>query len=286
MNAPVHWLVDAAQRRYPKVRHIVGLLLSLASFVSFTVAADPVDCGNKPISIAFFDFGFLYFEQDGQGRGIDKDLVDELAKRTGCKFSTQTMPRARVWADLASGELDMSLSGVQSPDRDRFAWFAPYSYFKNFAVIRTSTATTVSSAEDFMAQGSLQFGVVRGFVHQPAQEKWLEQLRSSQRVQESASISMLFEKLKLGRIDGLFALPVVYRKILQEMKMQDEVVIRDWTPKDKASLGCLVMAKSRFSQAEAVRWRNVVLAIRTDGTLERIYARYLSPAEARAGVDF
>ena len=262
------------------------LVLVLVCLTASRSWAGPVDCGNRPINLAFFDFGFLYFEKDGQGRGIDKDFIDELTKRTGCKFSTQAMPRARVWADLASGQLDMSVSGLQTPERDRYAWFVPYSTFKNVALIRTSTAATVRTAEDFLAQSQLQFGVVRGFAHEPAQDKWLEQLRASQRVQESANVSILFEKLRLGRIDGLFSLPIVYRKILQELNMQDEVVIRDWTPKDRAANGGLVMAKSRFSEAESMRWHSVVREMRGDGTLERIYGQYLSPAEARAGVDF
>jgi polar amino acid transport system substrate-binding protein len=260
-----------------------GLLLSLSPAWA---AAGPVDCGQRPIRLAFFEFGYQYYEKEGQGHGIDKDLVDELAKRSGCQFSTQVLPRARVWADLASGELDMSVAGIQNPERDRFAWFAPYERAKNYAVLRLATAASVQRRADFLAQSPLQFGVVRGFKHGDELDQWLEPLRQAQRVQESASVNLLVEKLKLGRIDGLFAQPTVYRKLLQDQQMEGEVVLQDWAPQDKGVIGSLILAKSRFSAAEAVRWQALVRALHRDGTLARIYRRYVSAQEARQMLDF
>ena len=269
--------------QYPVQRLLLGLLVSLLSALA---AAGPVDCGDRPIRLAFFEFGYQYYEKAGQGHGIDKDLVDELAKRTGCQFSTQVQPRARVWADLASGELDMSVAGIQNSERDRFAWFAPYERAKNYAVLRLATAATVQRGADFLAQSALQFGVVRGFKHGDALDQWLAPLQQAQRVQESASINLLVEKLKLGRIDGLFAQPVVYRKLLQDLQMAGEVVLQDWAPQDKGVVGSLILAKSRFSPAEAARWQALLGELHRDGTLARIYLRYVSAEEARQMLDF
>lgn len=260
-----------------------GLLISLAPAWA---DAGPVDCGQRPIRLAFFEFGYQYYELDGQGKGIDKDLVDELARRTGCKFSTQVMPRARVWAELASGQLDMSVAGIQNPERDRFAWFAPYERAKNYAVLRLATAARVHKSADFAAQNQLQFGVVRGFKHGDALDQWLGSLRQAQRVQESARVNQLIEQLKLKHIDGLFAQPAVYRKLLQDHRMEDEVVVQDWAPQDKGVIGSLILAKSRFSRLEAARWQALVQTLHRDGTLARIFQRYLSAEEARQMLDF
>lgn len=262
---------------------VLGLLVSLSPAWA---AAGPVDCGSRPIRLAYFEFGYQYYEQDGQGHGIDKDLVDELARRSGCQFSTQVLPRARVWADLATGELDMSVAGIQNPERDHFAWFAPYERIKNYAVLRLASAASVRQRTDFLAQANLQFGVVRGFRHGDELDQWLEPLRQAQRVQESASVNMLLEKLKLGRIDGLFAQPVVYHKLLHDQQMEGEVVLQDWAPDDKGVIGSLILAKSRFSQVEAVRWQALVRGLHRDGTLARIFRRYVSAEDARRMLDF
>ncbi len=265
-------------------RLLVALLLGLAGFT--VSAAGQVDCGNEPIRLAYYEFGLFYFEKDGKASGINKDFVDELVKRTGCKFTTSVMPRARVWADMASGRLDMTVSGIQTPEREAFAWFATTERAKNYAVISGKAASTVRNADDFMKQGHFIFGVVRGFKHGEEHDKWLEQMRQVKRVEESASAGVVMEKLKLGRIDGMFGQSVVYRKTMKDLNMEGEVVIQDWYPGDKGAIGNLLLAKTRFSEGEAERWRKLVREIRDDGTLGRIFARYVSADEVKMLLDF
>lgn len=261
-------------------------LLALVSVVPLAVTAQTVDCGDKPISLAYFEFGIMYFEQHGQSRGIDKDLVTELSRRTGCRFTTLVMPRSRVWEDLASGALDMSVSAIQTPEREQFAWFAPYALAKNYAVIRTDIAAGIQDGHGFALKEQLQFGVVRGFKHGQALDLWLDDLRKSGRVQESAHSGLLFEKLKQGHIDAMFAQPILFRKFLDELGIEGKVTIQDWNLGDKGVTGNLIMAKHRFSREQAGKWQQILGEIRRDGTLERIFRRYVSPAEAAQMIRF
>ncbi len=245
--------------------------------------AEPFDCGHGPIKLAYFEFGLFYFEKDGQGQGIDKDVVAELGKRTGCRFVTEAMPRARIWNDMQNGDLDMTTSAIANAERARYAWFAPYLAVKNYALVRVGAARR---ADAFLAQQDLQFGAVRGFKHEPELDGWLEQMRKRERVQESASVGLLFGKLKLGRIDGLFSQPHVYHKLLKELNMERDVVIEDWAPNDRGVTGNLMLSKKRFSADAAVRWQGVMRDMRADGTLARICARYMAPSEAQQMGDF
>ncbi len=263
------------------------LLLLLLGFGGLSgVLAGPVDCGDRPITFAYYKYGFFYYEQDGQGRGFDLDLIAELTARTGCTFTAQVMPRARVWADLENGQLDMSAAGVQTRERDRFAWFVPYFITKNYVLIRAPALRTVHSAADFLAQPALIFGVVRGFKHGEAQDQWLEQLRRNARIEESAGIDVLLEKLKRGRIDGLFAQPPVYQKIIADLDLAGEVVVQDWFGDDPGIRGNLILAKSRFSAADAQRWQVLVRQLRDDGTLKRIFAAHMPATEAEQLLNF
>jgi len=267
----------------PIKQFLFGLLIAM---FSTSALASPINCGSKPISLAFFNFGLLYFEKDGQGQGIGRDVVDELIKRTGCKFITQLMPRARTWNDLSSGYLDMTLDGVENPERRRFGWFIPYNQVKNYALIRTSAAPKEQGSNSFLEQKNLQFGVVRSFKHGVDLENWLDRMRAENRVQESANIDILFNKLMLGRIDAMFAPPPVYRKFLKDLNIQDDVSIQDWAPNDTGIIGSFVLAKSRFSEADAEEWIALVKEMRKDGTFKRIYARYLSADDAARMADF
>ncbi|MEN9867950.1 MAG: hypothetical protein RL748_3540 [Pseudomonadota bacterium] len=259
------------------------LILLLCQLV--TLPARAFDCGPRPIRLAFYETGFFYFENAKGPQGIDKEIVDELIKRSGCQIQTQLMVRARIWADLASGELDMSVSGIQNPERDRFAWFAPYLSTKNYAILG-KRAAKVHSAQEFIADPQLTFGVVRAFKHGTLQDGWLAQLRSSNRVQESPDADSIFKKLKEQRVDAMFSQPPVYRKRIQDLQMQSEVQVQDWTPDEKGVPLGLIMAKSFFSQNQAAQWRNLLDAMRKDGTLKRIYEHYLPAAEAARLLDF
>ncbi len=264
-------------------RFVVLVALLLASG---TAAAGPVNCGAKPIRLAFYEYGYFYFEKDQRPAGIDHDIVNELQKRSGCPFELRVMARARIWADLASGDLDMSVSGIQNAERDKFAWFASYLSMKNYAVVSTQVAKKVPLADDFITMPSLKFGVVRAFKHGTDQDRWLDTLRLQQRVEESADVGILFRKIKDRRIDALFSQPPVYRKLIQDLDMHKDVQVMDWTPTEKGIPHGLILAKSRFSEADATQWRALIDKMRSDGTLQLIYSRYLPNAEATRLLDF
>lgn len=264
-------------------KRLMQACLVLSGILLFNQQVSAFDCGPRPIKLAFYHFGMLY---DEQGRGIDKDIVDELKRRTQCSFDTQVMPRARIWADLASGELDMSVSGIQTPERDRFAWFAHYLAMKNYVLIDTKLAASISTPAQFLQRKEAQFGAVRSFKHGAVQDAFLEQLRAQSRVQESADLDALYSKLKQGRVQGIFSQPPVFRAMLSKMKMESQIEIQDWAPQQKGVPHGLILAKASFTDQQAQAWQAQISAMVADGTLRKIYRRYLPDADVNQLLDF
>lgn len=256
--------------------------------VTFPLIADTkqrtaiTDCGKQPIKLAFFQLGLVY----DNGVGVDKDIVDELAKRTGCKFETQLMARARIWNDLESGDLDMGTCGIQNAARDKFAWFAHYMVMKNYAVINLKAAKNIKSASDFIANQNLQLGVVTSFKHGPDQDKWIEDLRKMNRVQYTAEPESILKKIKDERVDAMFSQLPVFKKFIKEFGMENDVVVQDWTPNEKVAPQGLILSKHRFSKEDAAKWQEVINEMKTDGTLKKIYMHYFSASEADQLLDF
>jgi polar amino acid transport system substrate-binding protein len=236
--------------------------------------------------VGYFKLGYRYYVDNGTEKGMNVDILEEFSKRTGCSFVTQEMSFARIWSDLASGDLDMSLSGIWSPERDKTLWCAPSITSKNYVVLGASARSSVKSEDDFLKNSKLQFGVVRGYTHGKALDVWLKKMREAGRVEESANVEVLFEKLKLGRLDGIFAFPFVYRKLLTELNMKGITAVQDWFPEEKGIIGCTMLTKSRFSEAEASRWRALIRQMQSDGTLKRIFNKYVSASEAEQMLAF
>jgi len=273
---------------YPKQRsvisHLIFCILVLLPLQAF--ADGPIDCGTTPIRVGYFKLGYRFYVDNGQEKGMNVDIMEELRKRTGCTFVTQEMSFARIWEDLTSGELDISLSGIRSPERELTVWFAPSITSKNYVLIGAAARSSVKNADDFFNNTALIFGVARGYTHSKELDIWLQKLRDAGRVEESSNVDVLFEKLKLGRIDGMFSFPFVYRKLLSDLNMQDDVSIQDWFSDDKGIIGCTMLSKKRFSETEANRWRSLILEMQRDGTLKRIFNQYVTPDEADQMLNF
>ena len=102
-------------------RRALALLGPLILSLSAGASGGP-DC-SRPLSLALHDHGLLYSADTGTG--IDRDVADELQRRSGCKIHISLLPRARIWQLIETGALDFSLSGISNAQRDKFADLEP-----------------------------------------------------------------------------------------------------------------------------------------------------------------
>lgn len=263
-----------------------ALACLLLATLSLPARAGPSPCANRPVSLGLYDYGlFYYMKTPREGEGIDKDIVDELARRSGCRIETRVMTRARIWIEMEAGRLDMTVSAIPTPERQKFAWFANYITAKNFVVLRREL-TGVRGPDEFLARKELRFGVVRSFRHGTEQDRLLDTLRSQQRVDEFVDVEALFWALKQHQINAVFAQPFVYGKLIRDDQLQNEVTVTDWFVQDRGVIGGLVMSRARFGKAEAEAWQALMADMRTDGTLLRIVSRYMPAEDARKMLDF
>jgi polar amino acid transport system substrate-binding protein len=253
----------------------VGLLLCSLSPSSYA----EVQCSDKAWSVGLYDHGVLFF--DGR-TGIDKDLTDEIRKRTGCPLHSRLMPRARIWHDLEQGQLDISVSGIATTERQKFAWFIPYLQMKNVVLLSPTVSQQVVQAEDFLQQTDLIFGAVRSFKHGTFHDAFLQQLDTQQRVLYYTDSITLFKALKQNRVQAIFAQAPVYRRLLPHLQFDFMPKIYDWAPAEPGMLHGLVLAKSSFSPSQMEQWRTLMQQLKQDGTLLKIYSTYLPAQEALA----
>lgn len=240
--------------------------------------ADPVKCGDRPIRLGFYENGFLY----DKGVGINQDIVEALRNRSGCRFATKVMTRARIWADLASGDLDMSVSGLKTAERDTLFWFLDYMRMKTYAIVHNDVASRVQSAREFLHQTRLQIGVVSSLKYGGMHDPWLDQLRLADRVQETPEAESIFRKLQSHRVDVVFAQPPVYRKYLRDLAMDDLVEVQDWSPEEKGQSHGLVLSRSRYDAMDVEQWRALMEEMKREGVLRTIFLKYLPAKDADA----
>lgn len=257
--------------------------LRLVVLICGLLTGSPVMAVDNDYEVAFYDGGLL---NDGV-TGIDRDVIREIQRRSGLSFWFSEKPRARIWSELKSGSLAITVSGIRTAERDQFAVFLPYLTQRNMAILLKSKASRYPSLDEFVADRTALVGVVRGFVHGERYDAALSVLRKQGRVYEAASVDALFRLLKLGnRIDLIFALPVFYQKQLADLGMHDQVQVSDWDMDGSPIEHCLVLSRNHVAASDVESIRKALGDMKADGTLQAIIARYLSSAGNNTATGF
>ncbi|MBV8465213.1 MAG: transporter substrate-binding domain-containing protein [Burkholderiales bacterium] len=269
-------------------RFLARAAISIAALATYASDLLPT-CPHHPISFAYYEMGYAYSDAEtvsrGTAKGIDKDLLDEMIKRTHCQFRTAVYARARTWHDLQSGDLDMASAAAETPERDRFAWFAFYMIGKQYLIVGPTAPTSVKGMDDLLADPKMKLGVVRSFVHGKYFDDYVARLRPLGRVLDYVDQDALYYALQKGEVNAVFGLSFVYPLYIDKFYLGKQVRVLDLDPTPGLKHG-IVMSKSAFSEKDAEHWRAVVDGIRHDGTMQRIIARYLGEERARQMTGF
>jgi polar amino acid transport system substrate-binding protein len=251
-----------------------ALLLALICLLSLPPA---LACG--PYRVGFYSFGrFYYLNAEGQPAGVDPDLIAALAKRSGCQLEGRLESRVRTWALLARGQLDLTVSGIATPERLQQAEFWPYLRSRNHVLLSRSLAQRVDSAEAFLADRSLRVGVVRSFIHGPRLDAWLAGLRSQGRVHEVTDFDALLRVLRAGRVDLVLMHPLNLRPT--DKPWLEDFTLQDWAPQDEVQVS-LVVSRSQIDTADRLRLLQAFRALQQEGEIDQILRRHLGDMLAR-----
>ena len=248
-------------------RYSIFFLVAFGSFCA-AHAATP-DC-SRPFTLALHDHGLLYSAETDTG--IDKEVADELIRRSGCKVTVSLMARARIWQLIESGALDFSLSGIANAERDKFAGFAWYFSNKYYLLVRKDSG--VRQQADFENNEKLQLGLIRSFRYSESANRLADKLQAVNRVSQAGGLAPLYQALMLNRIQGMIIEPFDY-PILDEKKIRDVTRIIEFN--DPSVPHGLIMSKKALSATEQEKWSSLVNSMRSDGTLRRIFEKYFKP---------
>lgn len=258
-------------------RLLLWPLVGLACALPGLAAAKP-DC-SRALSLALHDHGLLYSSQTGEG--IDKDIADELIRRSGCKVNVSLMARSRIWQLIEAGSLDFSLSGITNDARNQFAGFAWYFTNKYYLLVRKDAG--VQKLADFEDNPALKLGVIRSFRYSPTANRFADTLDRQRRVSYASSLEPLYQALLGGGVQAMIIEPFDYPTLESErIRSQTLIVEFDDPPVPHG----LIMSKKALPPEEQEAWRALVNEMRADGTVQRIFEKYFKPDLARTMTRF
>ncbi len=238
-------------------------------------AADSGVYCSKPLRVALFEYGLLY--RSSTADGIDARLLDTLEQRTGCTFVRVLMPRARIWTELQTGTLDMATAAIPTPERKAYGFLLPYMKARNLLLVRRQSTPSALNQATFEAS-KLRLGVVRGFKHEAAYDAMVERLTQQDRVVLATDVADLTRMIDRGVVDAVLSQPIVFRQYLGVAKINQDIAMYDWAPKDEFSVGSIILSRKSFTPQQAKRWDALMVALLRDGTMLK-FSREFLPAD-------
>jgi len=230
-------------------------------------------CG--PYTVGLYEYSALYY-RDAQGRwaGIDKDVVDELARRTGCKLLPRTESRVRIWAQIGTGHMDMTVSALMTRERELIVEFIPYIESRQFVVMRPALAAKLTTPAAFLADSKRRVVVVRGYAFTPTLEAWITTMRVQGRVDDAPDQPTAVRIFKAGRGDAV----VLGAHSLASARRADPafagMAALSYAPHER-SVGALALSRERVSQEDRDRMRHAIDEMLKDGTIDTYKRRHL-----------
>lgn len=233
--------------------------------------ANPM-CLDRPISLAFYEHGRLY--DAGRDAGIDKDVVEWMVAKSGCRFDLSVMARARIWADLAEGNLDITTSGIQTPERDSFAAFAHYLRIKNHFIFR-NLSEKYDDLDKLGNDPGVKYAVVRSYRYEPPIDAFLKTIQPADRVIEVQNVEVAYHFLADYRADVIISQPVVFVHYVEELQLGNQIHMQDLIPEAAGAPHGMIFSRKNFSAAQLVMWQNLVNGMVKDGTIHKILTKHL-----------
>lgn len=218
--------------------------------------------------------GYSSFEEDGKLRGASVGLADELAKRSGCKVEVKMFPRNRLFAELKTGNIDMAMAAIQTPERDQSGVFLPYGYAVFDLILSRDITEKYTSLEDFVKRGSGRLNLPRGSAYPPDIERLLAELDKAGRLERVADYGVTFTKIAVGRAAGTVCTPVYYQWHFQRNNVAPHLQVIRLNSAQRQPLG-MYLSTSTLSAEQRSGYTHIVQQMIRDGVPAAMYAHFL-----------
>jgi polar amino acid transport system substrate-binding protein len=264
-----------------------GLLLLTCALAALPVAARGAPTTTcVPLRVGMSPLGVAYFRKDGQARGYDVELMQELSRRLGCPHEIVEMNRPRIFQSLERGEIiDLATSTSRTPERDAYAQFVPMAQTRDYLLVNRRLAVPGFDLNRFVAEPQLRLGVLASSNYSSFINARIAALARQNRVETTVSADALIPRLIAGRYDGLIVTPAYFIAALRDLPEASTIRALP-IPESEPYLSGIYLSRKGLDEARRQQIRDALRAIHQDGTLLRILRHYFPEAMARERAGF
>lgn len=249
--------------------------------VLFCMALAPVhacaDC--PPARAGISDLGYSAFRDGADYGGSTVDILRELQQRSGCKVALTWFPHSRLYNQFAQGQLELTGASLRTVERDRHGVWLPYAYTQFELLLNKSSAGKFRSLAEFVDHSHARLNVARGITFSAATQGQLDRLQQQGRLEYVNDYAAVFRKIAAGRAEGTLAPPAIHLRHQRQFGMLGRMQAMTVSEAPRAMVGMYV--SKQVAPELRKRYAELLRAMLADGSVQRIYARYLGEEISR-----
>jgi polar amino acid transport system substrate-binding protein len=204
---------------------------------------------SRDIQVPFSDVGVDLRLVDGLRAGLSVDYLDEVSRRTGCRFVYTDVPRARAWWLLAHGKADVVPAAVQAGWRDESGIFHDQYVMEGVSLLSLKARPIKLSSSRAIIDSKLQFLFVRGHDYGPRTAELIHVLQAKGQLNLVKDPGGMLRMLRAGRVDAIIVMASIVTTEAQSQGLSEALYGVGIDDLEWASTG-LYLSKSSLPAAD------------------------------------
>jgi len=217
---------------------------------------------------------YQYEDADGSVRGLDIEIMQQLAADAGCGLKFKQGNWSELLAELKKGSVQVLLSATPLAERQTYAHFSPPYRSETFALFsraEDSEALRGQALPQLVLNGR-RIGIVDDYYYGEVASQLIHGEVTQSAFVPAAMVEINYSRLLNGEIDALLDDPFVAAAVLRRKGMSDQVARQ---PLEISSNEVSIMY-SRASVTEALAQKlDAALTLRkNNGSLQAVIDKY------------
>ena len=220
---------------------------------------------------------YQYADNDGTVRGLDVELVAEMAKQAGCNLSFVQKDWAGLIADLRSGSVSVLAGASKVPERESFAIFSQPYRQETFSLYLRAGEQDRWQGDSLAAlvgpEHKMRIGITDGYIYGNEIDQLLDDAALGGQFTSAPFSEAHAANLIDNKIDGMLEDPFVASAMIRRKGLSDQII--RGSLQIKTGDVSLMFSKSGVSADTVQAFESALAAMRADGRYDQIIKRYL-----------
>ncbi len=247
-------------------------MLRLGLFLAFVLPADTAEAAGCSVRAGYEEWRpYQFTDPDGRPSGIDMDVVRAVAERAGCRVRFVLASLKRLHHDLRAGDVDVLFAYFNEERTTYGNYTRPYRADTKALYVRRGLQGGVRDLQGFLKAGH-RLGVVRGVFYGDAAMRLIDTPAFKAQVERVVDNTLNMKKVLAGRLDGILVNPPLVADYLRAHNATGRLAQRFLIYQTDIHM---LFSKASVKPDVVARFDRAIEALRQDGSIDKIVARYL-----------